>query len=127
MTLILALANSQQAMQLSDRRLTCTDGTVFDDSSNKATVLVCANGRFAVGYTGLADYCSFRTQAWLLDSLSECGPPDFGCAELICRFMQKAKHEFASHPDLCQLSPVQKRLTVMFTGYLYRPNPLWRT
>jgi hypothetical protein len=38
--------------------------------------------------------------------------------------MHKANRDFAHHPDLRSLDPKIKRLTIMFTGYLYQPKPL---
>ncbi len=119
MTLILALTNSRQAIQLSDQRLSW-EGKVTNNHANKATVLECVNGRFAVGYTGLA-YCkSFNMQRWITDSLYSCGPPDFGIYEVTERFSNKLTHDFSVHPDLRNLGLKDKRLTIMFSGYLYR-------
>jgi hypothetical protein len=120
MTAILALVNKRHAIQLSDRRLTAHDRKVVEEHSNKATVLTCANGRFAVGYTGLARVGRFRTQHWLLDALLECGPPEFGIFEMMKRFLERAKQDFASLPDLRLLVSSRKRLTIMLTGYAYR-------
>jgi hypothetical protein len=53
MTLIVALMAPAQAILVSDRRLT-KNGQLVDDEKNKATVLVCADGRVAVAFTGLA-------------------------------------------------------------------------
>lgn len=50
-TLIQTLVTAHHIVQISDRRLTRADGSVFDDDHNKA-VSWC--GQFAVGFTGIA-------------------------------------------------------------------------
>jgi hypothetical protein len=76
MTLILTLGNREQFIQLSDRRLSSTDGKPLDDESDKAIHFVCANARFLVGFTGLAHAGTFHMHTWLIESLSACAPPD---------------------------------------------------
>ena len=70
MTFILTLGNGDQVIQLSDRRLT-VDGTLHDDESNKAGVLISDDARLAFGFTGLARIGSFATQQWLAAALNE--------------------------------------------------------
>ncbi len=124
MTFILSLGNADQVIQISDRRLT-GDGKIVDDDSNKATCLVCQNGRFAIGYTGLAVSGSFKTQDWLLDALFNCAPPDYAIYEMVERFAIRASQDFSRIPALKALPPAQKRLSVMFTGYVtHRARPL---
>ena len=67
MTLIVALGNTEQVIQISDRRLTC-DGKLIDDESNKCGVLFCLNARMAFGFTGLARWKNFETTKWLFMS-----------------------------------------------------------
>lgn len=98
MTLILSAINLRQSIQVVDQRLT---GPSIDiRHSNKATVIMCANGRFSAAYTGIATTGNFRTQRWLLDALCECGLPEFGFYEITRRFMSKARFVFANHSDL---------------------------
>ncbi len=124
MTLILSLGNSDQVVQVSDRRLSA-NGKIIDDDSNKATCLVCQNGRFAVGYTGLATYGSFKTQDWLLETLFACASPDYAIYETIERFASRASQDFKQIPSLKNLPAVYKRLSIMLTGYLtHRHRPL---
>jgi hypothetical protein len=119
MTLILAIGNADQVIQVSDRRLSTRHKVVTDDS-NKATVLVCRNDRFAVGYTGIATspYKGFRTQTWLIDSFMSCAAPDYTIYELSERFEKKASHDFKHIPFLRALPPTEKRLSIMLSGYL---------
>jgi len=125
MTLILAMANRQQVVLLSDRRLT-HDGHVVDiedelkDESNKAAVFVCRNARLAVAYTGLAKEESFLTKRWLPGALMESAAPDFLMAPTIERFREKATRDFANIPAR---TPSSKRFSVVFAGYCYDETP----
>lgn len=123
MTLIVGLINRFQAIQVVDQRLTSC-GSVYAHHSNKATVVECSNGRFSVAYTGLASSGSFRMQRWIVESLYDCGPPDFGIYEITNRLLHKAKSDFANNPDINRLNPVDRRVTIMFTGYLYKDSAL---
>lgn len=122
MTLIIAAGNTEQFIQVSDRRLT-SNGKLIEDESNKAIVLTCSNARLSVGFTGLAKAGSFETRKWLSKTLNECAPPDYTAEQLIKRFTVKATSEFAQNPNLKFLSREQKRLSIMFTGYLYHHEP----
>lgn len=54
MTLVLSIATPTFVAQASDRQLTRLDETIFDDQANKVIVVHCRDGRFVLGYTGLA-------------------------------------------------------------------------
>lgn len=69
MTLIQTLVTRDHILQISDRRLTTSAGSVFDDSYNKA-VSWC--GEFAVGFTGIAFINAAQTKPvseWLAEAL----------------------------------------------------------
>ncbi|BAU10844.1 hypothetical protein LEP3755_13360 [Leptolyngbya sp. NIES-3755] len=119
MTLILSIGNVDQVIQISDRRLSKHQKVVTDDS-NKATVFICRNGRFAVGYTGIAisPHKGFRTQRWLIDSFMDCAAPDYAIYEISERFEKKASRDFKYIPFLRSLAPSEKRLSIMLSGYL---------
>jgi len=51
-------------------RLTLPDGSLYDDGANKAVFVQCADGCFALAYTGLAILGRQRTDIWLTDVLS---------------------------------------------------------
>jgi len=119
MTIILTLANDQQVIQISDRQLTNEDGSIYKPDSNKATMLFCRNGRFGIGYTGLAQARSFNTQSWIIDSLIQCGDTDLGIAAICHKFSDIATDTFRTHRDLKFVLKKNKRLTVMFSGYFY--------
>jgi len=122
MTLIIAAGNTEQFIQVSDRRLT-SNGILKEDESNKAIILTCGNARLSVGFTGLAKAGSFDTREWLLKTLNECAPPDYAADQIIKRFTEKATKEFSQNPNLKSLPSVHKRLSFMFTGYLYHHEP----
>jgi hypothetical protein len=70
LTLILSCLTDRYVIQVSDRRLTKPDGSIYDDNSNKAILL---NGNVAFGYTGLAflNKGSLRTDHWFLNALQK--------------------------------------------------------
>ncbi len=119
MTLILAMANPQQVVLVSDRRLTY-DGHVIEDESNKAAVFCCRNARLAVAYTGLAQAGSFLTRRWLPVALMESAAPDYLMGPTIKRFRERATRDFASIPIK---RPSDKRLSVLLAGYCYDETP----
>jgi len=122
MTLIITAGNSEQFIQVSDRLLT-VNGLLHDDESNKAVVLNCSNARLACGFTGLAKADDFDTRKWLLSTITECGPPDYLAQPVLERVKEKATQAFQSMPALKSLRKSNKRLTVMFSGYLYHLDP----
>lgn len=123
MTLIVSLINRSQAIQVVDQRLT-SGGFVSEHHSNKATVLECLNGRFSIAYTGLANCGRFRMQRWIVESIYDCGPPDFGIYEITKRLSDRAKFDFANHADIRRLNPAHRRVTIVFTGYLFKESAI---
>jgi hypothetical protein len=113
MTLIITLANQQQAILISDRRLT-SNGKVVDDESNKAAIFNCQDARLAVAFTGLARAGAFQTEFWLLESLVESAKPDYLMAQTIQRFCERATQDFRK---IIVDRNSDKRLTVVLIGY----------
>lgn len=68
MTLILTLVTQDFVIQASDRRLSSTDGDLFEDEENKA---ICYNGNMLLAYTGLARVDRKSTAEWLIGALSK--------------------------------------------------------
>lgn len=122
MTLILTLGNSEQIIQISDRRQ-IFNGQLKDYQSGKATMLICANARMAYGYTGLAKHGSFNTQEWLNKALYDCGPPSYNLLDILERLKVRASRDFAQHPVLKKVPGAKKRLSILFSGYLYHHAP----
>ena len=69
MTLIIAVLTHDRVVQVSDRRLSRPDGTLFDDEANKAITVSCKDASFAVAYTGLGIVGRERTDKWLTNYL----------------------------------------------------------
>ena len=122
MTIVLTLGNAEQVIQLSDRRLSF-DGRLKDDDAFKGGIFISSNARLAFGFTGLAKCGVFNTDTWLLDNLVELGPPDFDAKSILDRLKDKATLDFSSLPSITKLSAKDKRLSVMFSGYLYNHSP----
>jgi hypothetical protein len=122
LTLIIALANPEQAIQVSDRRLT-VNGQLDVDESNKAAVLICTDARLAIGFTGLAKIGDFATRHWLFDAIYECSPPDYRSYYILERLTERATSDFQSLPSLKAVPQRDKRLSVMFSGYLHHEDP----
>ena len=118
MTLILALGNREQFIQLSDRRLTLANGKPITDESDKAIHFVCANARFLVGITGLAKTGPFNTHTWLIESLLVCSKPDYDIIEIQKRLQLKATKDFLTIPAIQHLLKKDRRLSIIFSGYL---------
>jgi len=122
MTLIVSVGNSEHFIQVSDRRLS-SNGKIIDDDANKTAIFVSSNGRFAVGFTGLAKYGRFETQSWFSRGLCDCAKPDFDSKQTIERFSEYATDCFNRDPFLRNIPGAHKRLSIMFTGYLYHHDP----
>lgn len=123
MTLILAVGNHDQFIQVSDRRLLYINGRICTDESNKAIVLYCANARLSIGFAGLAEYETFKTKEWILKTIHKCAPPDYTAENIVKRFKDRASFDFSRLPELKHLPSQHKRLSVMFTGYLNHHEP----
>lgn len=68
MTLILSCLTPKYIVQVSDRRLTWSDGRVANDSANKAILF---HGKACFAYTGIAQIGSQRTDEWIANHLIE--------------------------------------------------------
>ena len=119
MTLILGLANQQQVILISDRRLSA-DGKVVEDESNKAATFNLQDARLAVAFTGLAKTRAFQTRRWLLEALLESAKPDYQMVSTIKRFCSRATQDFAK---IVVPRKSDKRLSVVLAGYCYSEMP----
>jgi hypothetical protein len=118
MTLILAIANRDQAILVSDRRLT-SNGLLRDDDSNKAGVLLCRDARVAFGFTGLARSGLFETTRWLAEALTGSAAPEHQIFSLVQRLAERAKQDISK----LAIARVNKRLTIVLVGYSYSFDP----
>jgi hypothetical protein len=121
MTLILAMANQRHAVLLSDRRLS-RNGHPTTEQSNKASVLICVNARMAFGFTGIAETQTFRTDSWIVDTLSMYSEARYDVASIVAWLANKLSLEFNSNSELRRLRPAVRRLSVMGIGYAGPPN-----
>jgi hypothetical protein len=114
MTMVVALGNIQDAILVSDRRLTMPNGS-HNDESNKAFVLVTRDARMAIGFAGIAEAPSlgFRTRFWLPQALAEAAPPDHSIAGMMERLKARAER------DISPLHLKDKRLSITGVGYIY--------
>ncbi len=122
MTLVVTLATEKEVFQISDKRLTRFDGSVFDDNYLKATSLRCENARFLVGFTGFAtDGQGHDTQTWLLETLGSCGAPDYTAQTVLENFRQKASEKFQTLQR--RFGKNITRTSFMFSGHLDYKKP----
>ena len=122
MTLILALANRDYSVQVSDRRLTSL-GAVVDEETCKGGALETGDARLAFGFTGIARVLGFEIRRWIMSTLLECGPPDHIAQFVLERFRSRASQDFVNLPQLGRLRPEDKRITIIFSGFLYSESP----
>ena len=115
-TLIITVIDKNRIVQVSDRRLTNHDGSVHDDSANKAVCVGMSGIYYAASYTGLAyigsEKLENRTDYWLLDRLGSITRYGDRRLESICRsFCEQATR------DLSRLRGSYKPLEVVLVGY----------
>lgn len=129
MTFILSLVNPDQVILISDRKLSAPVGNDPEVDFNKAGVLLTRTGRHIFGFSGLARYKRFDTRRWLIETLYDCCAPDYDVDKIVGRLRDRATAEFQSNPDLKELPAKSKRLSIIFSGYLYnvQPPPLQAT
>lgn len=120
MTFALVLANADQIIQVSDRRLTGWDGSVFTEASGKVGHLLCDDASVLYSFTGLATFRGFNTSTWLMEALQAAAKKDARFRELIEHFADLATEYFRSNPDVLSAPVKQRRLTVMLSGYTSR-------
>jgi hypothetical protein len=91
MTLILWCVTPDFVYQVSDRRLIWADGRVEDDERNKAVLV---DGRFAFGYTGLAEIGGVKTDEWLARVAAD--GPTHDMSAILTRIRDRATEAFRS-------------------------------
>ena len=122
MTLIMSLANKDQVIILGDRRISA-NRKALDDDYNKMAIVKCKEGRFAVGFTGIASFRKFNTSDWLYQSIYDLFRPDYSLVNTLNRLQVKATQDFQTMTELRLLSKEAKRLSVLFSGYVYTYPP----
>jgi hypothetical protein len=122
MTLILSLGNRDYLVQVSERRLTAL-GKIVSEEANKAGIFSCENARVAYGFTGIAQAPGFRTSEWIATALHDCAPKEYTLGHTLDQFRERATQDFQSLVPLRRLRQQDKRLSIMFTGYLWASSP----
>lgn len=123
MTLILALGNPDQVIQISDRLLTDGTGTPRILPENKATVVRLQDASLLCGFAGLARTGRFRTAQWLVEAVQGAAEPDDLAHGTVERLTEAASEVFRSNSDLRRTSREHRGLSVMFTGYRWAFDP----
>lgn len=117
MTLAIVLANSDQIIQVSDRRLTW-NGELRDEASNKAGHILCNDASILYCFTGLACIGEHQTIKWLQDALyqiAQKGIHDY--YSLTDHFSRIATKHFKESHTIQKLPLEGRALSVLFTGY----------
>ena len=115
MTLIIGLMSPKQAILVSDRRFATREGKPFDDEKNKATVLMCEDGRVAVAFTGLAAAGKLKTSNAVLRLLAQAAQRDHLLGPTIHRFTCTMGAEIKR----VDIPARYKHLRFIFAGYRY--------
>jgi hypothetical protein len=116
MTLVLALGNVDQCIQVSDRQLTDARGQPCVLPENKATIVSLEDSRLICGFAGLARAGRYRTGTWILDALLESASEDHLAYGTLERFTAAATAQFR-RPEIQEVPPEHRGLSVLFTGY----------
>lgn len=123
MTLVLALGNMDQVVQISDRRLTDGRGKPCVLPECKGTILTLEDSRLLFGFAGLARAGRFRTGKWILEAMLKAATEDHLALGTINRFTEILTERWRQ-PDLQAVAPEHRGLSVLFTGYNdCRPAP----
>jgi hypothetical protein len=111
-TLIMVLANNDQAIILADRRISAARQPVSDEY-NKLAAFVCKNARVGVGFTGVATTpTGFSTARWLLEALMEAARPSPFLQPTVERLREIATRDIGALPG-------ENLLTIVLAGYIY--------
>jgi hypothetical protein len=116
--MIVTLGNLDNAILVSDRRLTMPDGS-WDDESNKSFFMITRNARVAIGFSGLAGVPSrgFRTRFWLPQTLADLAATDNTLNGILAGLKVRAEH------DISPLRVTSKILSITGVGYYYAATP----
>lgn len=122
MTLIMSLANKEQIILLGDRRIS-RNRMALDDEYNKMCVLKCREGRFAIGFCGLATSGRYSTNKWLYQSAYDLFPPEYSLEKTFHKLKDKATRDYQQLYDIRNLPKKEKCLSVLIAGYVSSDPP----
>jgi hypothetical protein len=113
-TIVIGMVNEDQAILISDRRLS-DEKDVRDLEATKGTLLDCRDARICLGFTGIATEREFITERWLLETLTHVAAPDCRWGWMAGRFCTQATRDFTEQFG----SPVAASLSILCVGYQY--------
>ena len=113
MTLIITALADDAVVQVSDRRLTLADGTVFSENANKAICVDCADSRVSVAYTGLARIDTTPTDHWLVDLLTDISAAKKSFPDVVAAVAERATERFRALRHLRD----RRGLSLVFAGF----------
>jgi len=114
MTLVLSALSPAYVVQASDRRMT-VDSLPKGDEFNKALVLQCDDGIFAVSFTGLGEVGGRRVDMWLAERLLDEGVPELAADDAMGAIALLATEWFRTFP-----ARIDKRHVFAIAGWQKR-------
>jgi len=117
-TLIITAVNEDQAIQVSDRRLSRLGED--PDVINKATFFACRDAAVSVAFTGLATIADFNASRWILDALAECGGADHLLETTLLGLRDRLSDVIWQLPIA---DPRRRALSFHVAGYVDRADP----
>jgi hypothetical protein len=112
-TLIITALADDSVVQVSDRRLTWPDGSLYSENATKAICIACSDARLSLAYTGLARIGTTSTDRWLVDTLIESGAALKTFPELVESLATIATMRFRRLTELGD----RRGLTLILSGF----------
>lgn len=124
MTLIISVLTFDKAFQVSDRRLTNRDGSIYSDhsnkpdKSNKSIFVQTMDTVFSIAYTGMAKLGSKSedTDKWIVNCLTKLNPIDKTFQNIVEPFHEEIIN---SVQKTAGYEGPLKKLTVVLAGFTY--------
>jgi hypothetical protein len=113
MTLIITALSENSVVQVSDCRLTRTDGSLCDDLAVKAICVSCTDAGFSMAYSGLAEIQNQQTDQWVVEYLISIKASGMRFPELFTLFKERSESTFRT---LRHLGPT-RAITFVMAGY----------
>ena len=117
MTLIVVGGNAEYVVLAADMRLSW-NGQPKDDRSGKLACVTFYDGTLISAYTGLAQWHGYQTREWLLSALYKIALPWKNTGEVMSVLRSEITDEFRSNSDFRTLFPDQRKLSLIFTGFV---------
>ncbi len=126
MTILIGLINPDQAIFISDRRLS-DQGQALTKDATKTTLLATRDARLCLGFTGIAlDGAEFVTEPWLLEALAEAVRPDCLWEPTLQRLAELATRDFTERFGVPFGNTVEDiGLSILAVGYTHTHEGAW--